>query len=171
MAAAYVKCLYCGQRFNRNDLNIKTKQVTARRYAHFSCWENYVNNLTQEEKDEQAFYDYVKQLFKDDYNYILTKKLAERYIKENKYTYSGMLKSLKWFYEKEGHPVEDSNGTIGIIPYIYKQAAQYYYKLFLAKKRNQEVEISSEKTKEIFITSPRKDNKNKIFLWLAEEEK
>ena len=170
MPPAYVKCLYCGQRFNRNDLNIKTKQVSARRYAHLSCWEKYVNNLTKEEKDEQDFYNYVKQLFGDDYNYILTKKLAERYIKENKYTYSGMLKSLKWFYEKEGHPIEDSNGTIGIIPYIYKKAEQYYYKLFLAKKRNQEVKINTEKTKEIFITSPRKDNK-KIFLWLTEEDK
>ena len=54
------------------------------------------------------FYEYAKNLFQEDYNYILTKKLAERFIKENNYTYSGMLKSLKWYYEKEGHDISSS---------------------------------------------------------------
>lgn len=167
MAAAYVKCLYCEQKFNRNDPSIKAKQVSARRYAHLHCWEEHIKNMTQEEKDEQEFYLYAKQLFGEDYNYILTKKLAERYVKENKYTYSGMLKSLKWFYEKEGNPIDDSNGTIGIIPYIYSKAAQYYYKIFLAKKINQQTSITS-KIKEIFIESPRKNKKP--HLWLEEDE-
>ena len=52
--------------------------------------------MTQEEKDIEAFYDYTKNLFGKNYNYILTKKLAEKYVRENNYTYSGMLKTLKW---------------------------------------------------------------------------
>jgi hypothetical protein len=47
MKAAYVKCLYCGERFNRNDLNIPTKQVSARRYAHLSCWEKHISSMSQ----------------------------------------------------------------------------------------------------------------------------
>ena len=110
MKAAYVKCLYCGQQFNRNDPNIKSQKV-GRRYAHIKCWEEHINNMSQEEKDINAFYEYVQNLFGEEYNYILTKKLAEIYVKENHYTYSGMLKTLKWYYEKEGHSIEKSNGT------------------------------------------------------------
>ena len=40
----------------------------------------------------------------------------ENYVKENNYTYSGMLKTLKWYYEKEGNSLDKSNGSIGIIP-------------------------------------------------------
>ena len=168
MKAAYVKCPYCEQRFNRNDLAIKVKQVSAKRYAHYDCWEKYINSLTQKEKDQINFYEYVKNLFKDNYNYVLTKKLAEKYIKENSYTYSGMLKSLKWFYEKENNSIEDANGTIGIIPYIYNQALQYYYKLYVAATINQNNNIINTK-REITIESPRKKNKN-LFLWFDKEE-
>ena len=163
MKAAYVKCLYCGQQFNRNDPSIQVKQVTNRRYAHLICWEAHVNNLSQEEKDIIAFYDYTKQLFGENYNYILTKKLAERFVKENNYTYTGMLKTLKWYYEKEKHTLDKSNGSIGIIPYVYNQAMQWYYSLYQAQQANngKDVEIFI-KPKEKIIKMPR--------LWLEEDD-
>ena len=112
--AHYVTCLYCKKQFNRDKE--PTKKVSVRRYAHLKCWEDHLANMSQEERDIQNFYDYTKKLFGEEYNYILTKKLAERYVKENNYTYSGMLKTLKWYYEKEGNSIEKSNGSIGIIP-------------------------------------------------------
>ena len=154
--AHYVTCLYCKKQFNRDKE--PTKKISARRYAHLDCWENYLANMSQEEKDIQNFYDYTKNLFGEDYNYILTKKLAERYVKENNYTYSGMLKTLKWYYEKEGHSIEKSNGSIGIIPYIYKQALNYYYTLYKAQLVNKEKDLSDfilSKERKITIESPR----------------
>ena len=136
-----VKCLYCGKQFDRDSE--PTKQVSARRYAHLKCWEEHLKNMSQEEKDIMAFYDYTKNLFGEDYNYLLTKKLAEKYVKENQYTYSGMLKTLKWYYEKEGHSLDKSNGSIGIMPYIYKQALNYYYTLYQAQLVNQEKDLSN----------------------------
>lgn len=156
MKAAYVKCLYCEQQFNRNDPNIEVKKV-GRRYAHLKCWEQHMTNMTQEEKDEIAFYVYVQQLFGSEYNYTLTKKLAERYHKENNYTYSGMLKTLKWYYEKEGHSLDKSNGSIGIIPYVYQQALNYYYMLYKTQLINQEKnmeQIGQPRIREISIPSP-----------------
>lgn len=153
--AHYVTCLYCKKQFNRDKE--PTKKVSARRYAHLKCWEDHFANMSQEERDIQNFYDYTKNLFGEDYNYILTKKLAERYAKENNYTYSGMLKTLKWYYEKEGHSTEKSNGSIGIIPYIYKQALTYYYNLYKAQLVNKEKDISNfikSKEREIIIESP-----------------
>ena len=170
MAHHYVKCLYCGEQFDR-DIE-PTKQVSARRYAHMKCWEDHIANMSQEEKDIEAFYEYVKNLFGEDYNYIVTKKLAERYVKENNYTYSGMLKTLKWYYEKEGNSIEKSNGSIGIIPYISKQALNYYYALYQAQLINKEKDISNftiPKEKIINIESPRVYVRPPR-LWLEEED-
>ena len=165
-----VICLYCKKQFDRDKE--PTKQVSARRYAHMKCWEEHEANMTQEERDIRAFYEYVQKLFGEDYNYILTKKLAERYVKENNYTYSGMLKTLKWYYEKEGNSIEKSNGSIGIIPYIYKQALNYYYSLYLAQQINKEKDVSNfiiSKEREISIQSPRVDTRPP-HMWLEEED-
>ena len=165
-----VKCLYCGKYFDRDKE--PTKQVSARRYAHMDCWREHVANMSQQERDIEAFYDYTKKLFGEDYNYILTKKLAERYVKENKYTYSGMLKTLKWYYEKEGNSLDKSNGSIGIIPYIYKQALNYYYALYQAQLVNKEKDISNftlPKVRTISIESPRV-HVRRPRIWLEEEE-
>ena len=171
MKAAYVKCFYCGERFNRNDINIQVKKVSERRYAHLNCWEKHLAEMTTEEKNMIAFYEYVKNLFKEDYNYILTKKLAERYVKENNYTYSGMLKTLKWYYEKEGNDISKSNGSIGIIPYIYKQAMAYYYALYKAQLINAQKDATlylSPLVREITIESPRTFVPSP-HLWLEED--
>ena len=168
--AHYVTCLYCKKQFNRDKE--PTKQVNARRYAHIKCWEEHQANMSQEEKDIEAFYNYTKNLFGEDYNYILTKKLAERYVKENSYTYSGMLKTLKWYYEKEGNSLDKSNGSIGIIPYIYKQAMAYYYALYQAQLVNKEKNISNfilPKERTIDIESPRVYVRPPR-MWLEEEE-
>jgi len=151
-----VICLYCKKQFDRDKE--PTQKVSARRYAHLNCWKEHLANMSQEEKDIQNFFDYTKKLFGEDYNYILTKKLAERYVKENNYTYSGMLKTLKWYYEKEGHSIEKSNGSIGIIPYIYKQALNYYYALYQAQLVNKEKDLSNfttSKERIVEIESPR----------------
>lgn len=151
-----VICLYCKKQFDRDKE--PTQKVSARRYAHLNCWKEHLANMSQEEKDIQNFFDYTKKLFGEDYNYILTKKLAERYVKENNYTYSGMLKTLKWYYEKEGHSIEKSNGSIGIIPYIYKQALNYYYALYQAQLVNKEKDLSNfttSKERIVKIESPR----------------
>ena len=165
-----VICYYCKKQFDRDKE--PTKQISARRYAHMKCWEEHEANMTQEEKDIRAFYEYTQKLFGEDYNYILTKKLAERYVKENHYTYTGMLKTLKWYYEKEGNSIEKSNGSIGIIPYVYKQALNYYYSLYLAQQINKEKDISNfiiSKVKEVNIQSPRVYVRPP-HMWLEEED-
>ena len=73
-----VICLYCKKQFDRDKE--PTQKVSARRYAHLNCWKEHLANMSQEEKDIQNFFDYTKKLFGEDYNYILTKKLAERYL-------------------------------------------------------------------------------------------
>ncbi len=66
-----------------------------------------------------------------------------------------MLKSLKWWYEVKGNSKDSSNGRIGIIPYIYKDAYNYYYNLYLAQQRNKDVVGYRLEVKETVIASPR----------------
>ena len=41
-------------------------------------------------------------------------KQIKQYIEENNYTYSGIHKSLTYFYEVKGNPVSKANGGIGM---------------------------------------------------------
>ena len=127
MPKAMVKCLYCGQQFDRlSEPNVKI----GRRYAHKACYESQDAEDLKKQKDEHDFFNYIKQIYGEDYNYIQIHKQAESYIKQYNFTYSGMLKSLKWFYEVKHNDKESANGRIGIIPYIYEDAKKYYYNLF-----------------------------------------
>ena len=58
-----------------------------------------------------------------------------------KYSYSGILKTLKWWYDLKGNSVEKANGAIGIVPYVYQQACQYYYALYLAAVANEDKDV------------------------------
>ena len=66
-----------------------------------------------------------------------------------------MLKSLKWYYEIEHGTTENSNESIGIIPYIYEKAKKYYYNIYLAQQRNKDINNYTLEVKEVVITRPR----------------
>ena len=89
---------------------------------------------------------------------------------EYNYTYSGMLKTLIWWYEIKGNTIEKANEGIGIIPFVYKNACDYYYALYLANIINEEYVNYKTPKKEIHINSPRVEQKEKKFFKLLEEE-
>ena len=83
-----------------------------------------------------------------------------------------MLKTLKWYYEKEGNSLEKSNGSIGIVPYIYNKALNYYYSLYQAQLVNKEKDLKAymaPKERLIRIESPRVYVRPPHF-WLEDEE-
>ena len=83
-----------------------------------------------------------------------------------------MLKALKYWYEIKHNPVDLSRG-VGIIPYVYKDAREYYYNLWLADQENQKKDLNSYIPKDIVVVIPspeRKIEKRKLFTFLDEEE-
>ena len=95
------------------------------------------------------------------------------YIKEYQYTYSGMLKALIYFYEVKGHDKNKANGGIGIIPFIYKDAYNYYYNLWMIQQSNKDKNVIDyvPKLKEIKIPIPKKEpRKRSVFTFLDEQE-
>ena len=84
-----------------------------------------------------------------------------------------MLKALVYHFEIKNGSIEKANGGVGIIPYVYDNAYNYYYNLWLAQQQNtnKNVEKYVPKVKVIIIPEPRiKEKKKKLFTFLDEEE-
>lgn len=155
MAAHYVTCVYCGERFNRDKE--PTTQISARRYAHKECAEKHEASKSQEEKDLEALEKYIMRLFDEPYVNARVRKQLKEYKEQYHFTYSGILKTLIYFYEIKGNSIEKANGGIGIIPFVYNDALKYYYALYLAKlaNENKNIEIYKPKEKIIEILPPK----------------
>lgn len=154
--AHLVKCTVCGKQFDRDK--IQAVKSGARRYAHYSCLPKgeLVPLVDPIDEDLLKLEQYVEQLLGEDYNPARVKKQIKDFKKQYDYSYSGMLKTLIWFYEIKGNSKDKANGGIGIIPFVYKDACNYYYSLYLAQIANEAVSADSYKpvVREIEISSP-----------------
>jgi len=168
MAKALVKCLYCGKTFDRNDKTIQWVKPTERRYAHKKCYEKYKASLTQEQKDEEALYAYIKKILGSTMDYMKVKHQVKQFHDKYNFTYSGILSTLKYVFEIQHNPIEAAKGGIGIIQYKYEEAKQYYYKIYLAQQKIQVKDYSSHIEK-ITIESPRSWTPPQK-LWFEEED-
>lgn len=152
MAVAKVKCKYCGQYFNRNAEPFV--EVGGRRYAHAACAET----LSQEERDYLELEKYIKQLFGINTLTARIKRQIADYKEQYNYSYSGMQKTLYWWFELKKNSLDKANNGIGIVPYVYQDACDYYYRLYLAQIANDISDIQkihNVAVKEIEIGSPR----------------
>lgn len=168
-----VKCLYCGQMF---DANMEPfVKPNARRYAHKSCAQSAEENQSQEERDKKELEEYIKQLFGINSISIKIKKQIDTFKKEKNYSYSGMRKTLKYFFEIRGNSIEKANGGIGIIPYVYDQAFDYWRALWEAQERNKGVVIQKYNlpVREVHIAPPKREpmkHMRQLFTFLDERE-
>lgn len=145
---AQVKCLYCGEHFYRDEVEYV---AVKNRYAHKSCSEKQEEyghrplvkiekpeppaEKTQEERDRLALVEYLLKIFKtarlNPAVFMLMKKYKEQY----SFTYKGMLYALKYHLEIRNNPIDKMNGSIGILPYIYNEAYEYYLKIETKKTK------------------------------------
>lgn len=170
MAAKHlVKCLYCGQQFDINqEPFIKPR---ANRYAHAECHLKADANKTQEEKDYEQLVNYIKHLFGKP-NPRVWKQLKE-FKEAYNYTYSGMYKTLVWWFEIKHGDIDKANGGIGILPYVYDDALKYYYALYLAQMANQNKDIAhlGSQVKEFTIEIPCPQRQSRKLFKFREDEK
>lgn len=164
-----VICYVCGQTFDRDK--VQAVKVNGRRYAHAACCPENTDLVPMTaaapaNPDLEKLKSYISSLFGESCNWPLTMKYIKKYTEEDGYSYSGILKSLVYFYEVKGNPVSKKDrNSIGIVPFVYKDAYNYYYSIFLAKQQNQEKDISLlvHKTKEVTIKPPKIKKKIKLF--------
>ena len=157
-----VKCYYCGKTFNRDKEPFV--QVGSRRYAHKLCAEKAETHIEEVLDDKGKLEQYIMQLFGEEYVNPMARKQINEYVDTDNFTYSGILKALTYFYEVKGNSVDKANNRISIVPYIYKDAFNYYKAIFIAKQTNEtKINIVNYKTKEITIKPPEIKIKKRIF--------
>lgn len=169
--AHIVTCVYCKQRFDRDKFPFI--QVSARRYAHQECSLTEEQKKSKEEQDKEALEQYIMQLFKTDYIDARVRKQIKQFREEYNYTYSGIRKALVYFFEVKGNSIEKANGGIGIVPYVYQNAYNYYLALWQAQQKNQDKVLTNyiPQVKEVVIPRPqRKVKKRELFTFLDEEK-
>ena len=169
MAKHMVKCFYCGKTFDANSEPFVKPR--ANRYAHAACDQQANANKTQEERDYEILVDYIKQLL-GNVNPRVWKQLKE-YKEQYGYTYSGIYKTLVWWFDLKHNDVEKANGGIGIVPYVYDQASHYYYALYLAQIANEDKDVArmQSQVREFFIEPPRIQKRVPRLFKFEEEEK
>ena len=163
--AHIVKCLICGKQFDAQpeDKDIKWYKPNTRRYAHIEC-QKEGKELVAEDKEFDELYRYVKEQQGKNFNFVQFQKIVDKWKKDYGYTYSGMLKSLLYFYEvKKNSKDKFKAGSLGIIPFCYTQAYNYYYDIYLANQNAGTGEYQ-QKNRTISIPAPeRKVPKIRLF--------
>ncbi len=163
-----VICEYCKKPMSKKDSDCIL--VGNNKYAHIACKEI---EDKREKTDKEQLEDYIKNLFQISYIEPRVQSQINKFIKEFNYTYSGIKKALIYHYEIKNGDKSKANGGIGIVPYVYQDAYNYYYELWIAKQKNKDIEINlyTPKVKEVVIQRPqRKIKKRVLFSFLDESE-
>jgi hypothetical protein len=170
----FVTCIYCKQNFNKSKEPFKV--FSNGKYAHQSCFDlEQTRELTDQEKLEK----YIMELFNSDYVYAKIKKQIKDYVMNHGYTYSGIHKALVYYYEVKGNKFDEgkAQGGIGIVPFVYQHAYNYYYAIWEAQQKQEyitdakSVEQFIPKVIEVKIPIPQRQvKKRNLFSFLDEEE-
>lgn len=166
----YVKCPKCGETFDRDI--IQAVRINGRRYGHAKCYSdnnNFVPLVEKKISEEQKIKNYAKSILKEQYVAARVNKQIKDFLAEG-YTASGILKTLIYWYEIKHNDISKAMGGIGIVPYVYKQALDYYYNLYLAEMANVDKDIDEYRPKEIFISIDLPKKEKEVKLWEDEDE-
>lgn len=145
-------CPFCKKKINK--YKDKCRRLPGGWYGHEECCiiEDQRKKTPEEELDL-----YIMRLYDIPFVNPYMKKQIEKYRTEYQYTYSGMLRSLKYWYDIKKTPFDKTKG-VGIIPYIYQDAYNYYYSIWLAnqKAKEEEAAIVKRQTDLVSIGRPAK---------------
>lgn len=166
--SSIIECIYCKKQLNKQTDNyVKVRQSL---YAHKECAEA---EAARTKTEDEILENYICNLLSLDFLSPRIKKQITQYKNQYHYTANGILKALVYFYEVKNNDIKKSNDGIGIVPYVYLEAFNYYYALWQAQQTNQDKVISNYVPKEIevVIPVPTKENKMKrLFSFLDKDE-
>ena len=164
--AHMVKCSVCEQMFNR-DL-VQAVRTGARRYAHATCDKentDFVPLVQKPEEDSELkeLKDYINEVYGDKANWSIINKQIKRYTKENQFSLTGILKTLKYIYEIKKLDTDKSNGGIGLVEYLYQESYNYYLNMFLTQQTTVASEVNKNTTEIIINPSISKGLRKTFF--------
>lgn len=157
-----VKCHLCGQLFDK-DTGIRIDEKN----FHKLCGNEYL--------DKKEIFKYVARLFgfksETKPGPRITSQLKSFKQKYPHYTYEGILNALKYHFEIRKGSIDKANEGIGIVPYVYDEAQEFFTKLKNKQDRiAQVIEQQLEVKPEILtIKKTAEEKKKKQSLYNLEE--
>lgn len=147
-----VTCQKCKQPINKlTDEYIKKGSG----YIHKSC-------ISTEEVEKAELNNYICEIFHLKTPGPANNNLINKFHNENGYSYKSMYYALKYYYEIKKGSVEKAQGRIGILPYIYDDAKNYYDNLTRTQNvilHNVEKQLTQKENIIIVKLPPRKKKK------------
>ena len=141
-----VKCLYCGEIFDRDKEPFKIAPTHKNRYVHLKCYNIMIEQEKRNKEEKIILESYICNLFNLERITASIEKQIKGYLSKNDYSYKGIYQSLVYFYEIKNGDLEKAHGRIGIVPYIYAEAQDYYSNIKIAKEKNKvatSIEVST----------------------------
>lgn len=140
------KCQVCKTEFEKDELLVFDGK-------------NYCSTCYEIEKSRKELYDYICYIFNlkapGPRNYNMIKSFKEHH---PEYTYKGIQQALYYFFEVEHNSVSKANESIGIVPYVYERAQDYF-----RKQNNLQEKIATKVTENI--------KKKKVFKVISAKKK
>ena len=128
-----VHCRICHQEINKatEKENVDWIMPSNRYYYHVKCYKDWkrIGTDVQAVADQQLWYDSLKEYLAKDLkmnvNYSKLDSQWNNFLKKGK-TPKGIYFSVKYFYDITHGDPKKSEGGIGIVQYIYEEAAKYW---------------------------------------------
>lgn len=144
MAKIY-KCPFCSGTIDA-DSEYDWRRV-GNRVWHDSCWEQ----RQKESGNRNEIHAKCREIFAEEYSRARIDKQIDSLLASGR-TAKGIYKTLEYWYDIKGNSTDLANGGIGIVDYVYNEAAAYYKRLRENKERykgiNSEALESFEKLRE-----------------------
>ena len=129
-------CPYCKKEVEGKEF----KKHQNRKY-HIECYQKMVNEKYENSKkndSQQELYEYVCKLFGIKELTPLINQQIRNFVERDKLKYQGILYSLKYYFEICENELTDDIRGIGIVPYIYEDAKNFYLEKQQSIKINQD---------------------------------
>lgn len=139
-----VKCKYCEEIFDRDK--IPFIELPGRRYAHKTCYCNYLDNLEETNPDDYYYmkiHNMMREKLRDGYNKVKIDRQINKLIKEESKNMKGIALTLEWWYDIKKEDPAKANGGIGIVSYIWRDSQIYWKSVFDAQKNYQEISLDN----------------------------
>lgn len=141
-----VTCGLCSQKFNR-----------AAEGSEFIKSKWYHKNCATIKKEKIKLDEYICKIFQLKAVGPVNNRMMKEFVEKRGYTYNGIYKALQYYYEVRKHSIDRAEERIGIVPFVYNDAQEYYNMIdSFVDKRGKSAIIEKPKEIEINIHTPEK---------------
>lgn len=145
-----VKCQECGLMVDK----LQAVQDDKKKNYHPKC-------LTIK-KEKEELYALVCDVFKFKAPGPRVYAQVKKYLADG-YTVRGIINAVDYFFNVKHNPIEKANNGLGIVPYVYEEANEYFNRLEYKKKKIAESVTQFSADKKVVVLRPTQKTKKQIF--------